>query len=110
MGPSWGHTWAMKTAKAAPEKLNLRLPADLKQQVQEYAASQGMSVNTAINLAIRNFLPFAIKNAKSLRMAQPSPAPAARPTDNSSTFPKVGANQPCPCGSGKKAKHCHQKP
>ncbi|MEO0952818.1 MAG: SEC-C metal-binding domain-containing protein, partial [Pseudomonadota bacterium] len=23
--------------------------------------------------------------------------------------PKVGRNQPCPCGSGKKYKHCHGK-
>jgi len=25
------------------------------------------------------------------------------------TFPKVGRNEPCPCGSGKKYKHCHGK-
>jgi len=24
-------------------------------------------------------------------------------------FPKVGRNEPCPCGSGKKYKHCHGK-
>jgi preprotein translocase subunit SecA len=23
--------------------------------------------------------------------------------------PKVGRNEPCPCGSGKKYKHCHGK-
>jgi preprotein translocase subunit SecA len=23
--------------------------------------------------------------------------------------PKVGRNDPCPCGSGKKYKHCHGK-
>ncbi|MEE8441833.1 MAG: SEC-C metal-binding domain-containing protein [Spirochaetia bacterium] len=23
------------------------------------------------------------------------------------TVPKVGRNDPCPCGSGKKYKHCH---
>ena len=23
------------------------------------------------------------------------------------TVPKVGRNEPCPCGSGKKYKHCH---
>jgi preprotein translocase subunit SecA len=23
--------------------------------------------------------------------------------------PKIGRNQPCPCGSGKKYKHCHGK-
>jgi preprotein translocase subunit SecA len=25
------------------------------------------------------------------------------------TGPKVGRNDPCPCGSGKKYKHCHGK-
>ncbi|MBY4788473.1 SEC-C domain-containing protein, partial [Burkholderia dolosa] len=24
-------------------------------------------------------------------------------------MPKVGRNDPCPCGSGKKYKHCHGK-
>ncbi len=34
------------------------------------------------------------------------PAPdAARQGD--AVYPKVGRNQPCPCGSGKKYKHCH---
>jgi preprotein translocase subunit SecA len=25
------------------------------------------------------------------------------------TVPKVGRNEPCPCGSGKKYKNCHGK-
>jgi preprotein translocase subunit SecA len=32
---------------------------------------------------------------------------AARPTVRSGDVPKVGRNDPCPCGSGKKYKHCH---
>jgi len=46
-----------------------------------------------------------------LRSARPSQAkppkvtpPAAQP---SGPIPRVGRNQPCPCGSGKKYKHCH---
>ena len=31
--------------------------------------------------------------------------PAAKPGDQ--TLEKVGRNEPCPCGSGKKYKHCH---
>jgi preprotein translocase subunit SecA len=34
----------------------------------------------------------------------PPPVPAQRPVR---TAPKVGRNQPCPCGSGKKFKNCH---
>jgi preprotein translocase subunit SecA len=36
----------------------------------------------------------------------PAPAPARNAQDPSS-WGKVGRNEPCPCGSGKKFKHCH---
>src|ERR1700682_5198470 len=35
------------------------------------------------------------------RSSTPSAAPFVRP------MPKVGRNEPCPCGSGRKYKHCH---
>jgi preprotein translocase subunit SecA len=40
----------------------------------------------------------------------PAPRPQARPkrdAKNPSTWGKVGRNEPCPCGSGKKYKQCH---
>jgi preprotein translocase subunit SecA len=30
-----------------------------------------------------------------------------RNPDDASTWGRVGRNEPCPCGSGKKYKHCH---
>jgi preprotein translocase subunit SecA len=33
----------------------------------------------------------------------------AAATAGAGTYPKVGRNDPCPCGSGKKYKHCHGK-
>jgi len=33
----------------------------------------------------------------------------ASPTDTPQSFGPVGRNEPCPCGSGKKYKHCHGK-
>jgi preprotein translocase subunit SecA len=33
----------------------------------------------------------------------------ARDPKNPSSWGKVGRNEPCPCGSGKKFKHCHGK-
>jgi preprotein translocase subunit SecA len=36
-------------------------------------------------------------------------AQAERQTNDPSTWGKVGRNEPCPCGSGKKFKHCHGK-
>jgi len=32
---------------------------------------------------------------------------AERNPRDSTTWGKVGRNEPCPCGSGKKFKHCH---
>jgi preprotein translocase subunit SecA len=32
-----------------------------------------------------------------------------RNANDPSTWGKVGRNEPCPCGSGKKFKHCHGK-
>jgi len=34
-------------------------------------------------------------------------APEARDPNDPTTWGKVGRNEPCPCGSGKKYKHCH---
>ncbi len=36
-------------------------------------------------------------------------APEMRDPDDPSTWGKVGRNEPCPCGSGKKYKRCHGK-
>jgi tetratricopeptide (TPR) repeat protein len=54
--------------------------------------------------------------AKPEPQPEPPPPPTARsePSSPSSLMPKsiprVGRNAPCPCGSGKKYKHCHGKP
>jgi len=39
--------------------------------------------------------------------AATSAAAAARKPDDPTTWGKVGRNETCPCGSGKKYKHCH---
>ncbi len=42
--------------------------------------------------------------------ARPAPvAQAERNPKNPASWGKVGRNEPCPCGSGKKFKHCHGK-
>jgi hypothetical protein len=35
--------------------------------------------------------------------------PSASSGPGTRSIPKVGRNEPCPCGSGKKYKDCHQK-
>jgi hypothetical protein len=39
--------------------------------------------------------------------AKPTAIPRVSPAITPSPYPKVGRNQPCPCGSGKKYKRCH---
>ena len=43
------------------------------------------------------------------RALDPRAAPPARPATVVREQPKVGRNDPCPCGSGKKFKQCHGK-
>ena len=40
-------------------------------------------------------------------LPRPRTAKAARDPNDPSTWGKVARNAPCPCGSGKKFKHCH---
>jgi preprotein translocase subunit SecA len=44
---------------------------------------------------------------EALASANAESAPAAAPATFTRVGPKVGRNDPCPCGSGKKYKHCH---
>ncbi|WP_441228251.1 preprotein translocase subunit SecA [Tardiphaga sp. 20_F10_N6_6] len=48
----------------------------------------------------------AFANAALAPMGQQQPA-VARDPNNQDTWGKVGRNEDCPCGSGKKFKHCH---
>jgi uncharacterized protein YecA (UPF0149 family) len=95
-------------------RLTLRLPPDLAEQAAAVADQQGLTVNAFIVQAVRNWADYQGK-----RMARFSP-PAVGPARSSSratalsttvqSVPKVGPNQPCPCGSGRKYKRCHGRP
>jgi preprotein translocase subunit SecA len=53
-------------------------------------------------------LALAAAGAEMLTRAGITPKPVAeRNTKDPSSWGKVGRNEPCPCGSGKKFKHCH---
>ncbi len=49
----------------------------------------------------------AIRAAAAARDPAQAPSAAAGPTQPIHVDEKVGRNDPCPCGSGKKYKHCH---
>ncbi|TDK33183.1 toxin-antitoxin system HicB family antitoxin [Luteimonas terrae] len=106
----------MNAPKPEIHKLNLRLPPELKQQLQIYADSVGVSLNAACLLAIRNYLPYAMKGVEQFEKNVPKPS-LPRATKAQSAMPhrkaepvlqrRVGRNESCPCMSGKKAKVCH---
>ncbi len=106
--------------------LTLRLPDPLKAEAQAYAEGLGVSLNALCAVALRDYLddrkgkpaqpPARVASRAPVsspaptvpvRKAAPSPA-ARRPTGP--PVPKVGRNEPCPCGSGKKYKQCHGMP
>jgi uncharacterized protein YecA (UPF0149 family) len=109
-------------------KLNFRLPMDLFEAAQTEAEALHISVNSYVLQALASHVAFTSelrhkREAKQLQARAPSHAHAttrpalalptgatatvARPALRPSVVPKVGRNQPCPCGSGKPYKHCH---
>jgi len=78
-------------------KINLRLPDELLTIAADQAARMGVSSNTYICMAIRNFIPY------QERLLQKQALPVAA----KQVFERVGRNDPCPCGSGRKFKVCH---
>ncbi|MEM1286178.1 MAG: preprotein translocase subunit SecA [Pseudomonadota bacterium] len=52
--------------------------------------------------------PAMAKAAAGMAALRGEPVPVGeRDPENAATWGKVGRNEPCPCGSGKKYKHCH---
>jgi preprotein translocase subunit SecA len=41
------------------------------------------------------------------RVLDSAEASSERDPNDSATWGRIGRNEPCPCGSGKKFKHCH---
>jgi preprotein translocase subunit SecA len=77
-------------------------------QAQHVEAASALSAASADDLAAPAGRPAAPGQPE----RRPAPSASALPApDSSGTFVrverKVGRNEPCPCGSGKKYKHCH---
>jgi uncharacterized protein YecA (UPF0149 family) len=72
--------------KKKPKELSLEQVIELSERIPEHV------------VALRQYwLDHPVKDAET-RGGSPQPHRAP---------PKVGRNDPCPCGSGKKFKHCH---
>lgn len=107
----------------------LRLPDELQAEATAYAARLGISLNALCAVALRDYLdarlpvaalqqgagllpPTRLSGAKAMHALGAATSTANRTHSEGKTppVPKVGANEPCPCGSGEKFKRCHGKP
>ncbi|MEA9488179.1 SEC-C metal-binding domain-containing protein [Xanthomonas campestris] len=106
----------------AIHKLNLRLPMHVVEEAKAQAAALGVSLNAYILFAISEQVKRARQDLAPVPTPASKPKPKARSSARSSAMPawddpvvtpikrpraKVGRNTDCPCGSGRKAKHCH---
>ena len=104
--------------------VNLRLGAVLKDEAAAYAQALGISLNALVAVAVRDYLDArkagqaapdagngALATVPAAGVALPSKAPRGVPKAPAKqpvvAYPKVGRNDPCPCGSGRKYKVCH---
>lgn len=112
--------------------VTLRLPDALQAEATAYAARLGVSLNALCAFALRDYLdarlPLAALHQGAVLPAVASgvtrlhgtkaaavigvslTSPSTQSDSEVASWPKVGANQPCPCGSGRKYKLCHGKP
>ena len=89
--------------------------AEMVRQMQEVQAAQAARQKMAAAAAAGGAVaaPAAGAEAPFEQDDDLSGAPPAQPSnpqvdrDDPSTWSKTGRNEPCPCGSGKKYKHCH---
>lgn len=96
----------------------LRFPDPLKAEALAYADALGVSFNALCAIALRDYLD-ARKPKPAALPVKVGPQARAEPARVSGSLPeakggkpvpRVGAKQPCPCGSGEKYKRCHGKP
>jgi preprotein translocase subunit SecA len=93
---------ARKVLAVKAEGLRARIRPAPTQQAQEHHGQ--VSVFSNINRA-----PAAVGAGAARTTGQNRPSAASQPKQQTvrRSVPKVGRNDPCPCGSGKKYKHCH---
>jgi len=105
--------------------MTVRLPENLKTEASAYAERAGVSLNALIGIALTYYLdhakPDSTSRVETAHQAEQPPSPPetqppapesapskreARPQPVKRDTPKVGRNDPCPCGSGRKYKVC----
>ena len=85
-------------------RLTLRLPAPLASEAAALADAMGISLNAFLTLGVRNWV---VYQKRGMQAAPPPPRPPLEAPSQQVASSKVGRNDPCPCGSGRKFKLCH---
>ena len=109
-GQLWGHNYRESRMAVPPKlKLNLRLTESLRLRAQAMADKEQVSLNTLLVSAVENYLPYREREWQYRERRQARDQQARGRALPTAPVPKVGVNQPCPCGSGVKYKRCHGK-
>ena len=94
-------------ASPPPEQQMAPLPAMEAHKIDPTTGEDEMALALAgAETLARHGIGGAAGGGAALAAAREAQAPARNPKDPTS-WGKVGRNEPCPCGSGKKFKHCH---
>jgi SEC-C motif len=87
-------------------RLAVRLPQELYDTLADEADFRGVLPSALAVDAIQEWLK--ARRPRSQLHVMPAPASVGTAVRKpQATYPKVGANEPCSCGSGKKYKKCH---
>ena len=98
-----------KEAVGLVYKLQVNIPEEQRpRRTPAMVATHADSTNMGISSAASGAIGEGIEGAEPNPMARASQAGTGSPVQTvKRTMPKVGRNDPCPCGSGKKYKKCH---
>jgi hypothetical protein len=83
----------------------LRISDELKARSDAYAGALGITLNALVAVALRDYLD-ARDPGRPGRVVQQQ-QPAGDPPSPDKSYVGCQRNSPCPCGSGRKYKHCH---
>ena len=90
-----------------PVELTMTLPAMEAHKIDPTTGEDEMALAMAGAETLARHGIGGVSTASAQAAPRAAPAPAERNPKDPTTWGKVGRNEACPCGSGKKFKHCH---
>ena len=101
-----GHIRPM-TQEEMEERERQMMELEARMQAQMEAQAQAQAAAEAVGAAALAGNEEAVRRSAQAHQAAASQGVAEIDPEDPSTWGKVGRNEMCPCGSGKKYKHCH---